>query len=666
MLTGLRKLGVTGINKKNGPAFRSAISSLSRLESLSGEELGFKSRQAGIAFKSLRVLSLADITKVKTVKFEEGTMPKLERLQVTGELDKEIGVSGLEFLPRISEVHLGVNFLDWERIIGAEGAETWHKIRDEEIQEERRKKGELKKKIQEQLARNTNEPTVTNNSSTSFATRSIICARLKIIRLPVLAGKGSQSGKDSVERTSSSDAATTSGNDCALAPFEITEDQSKDAAEKEVKRTLTRIRTSVGDLEESHLIGRDKKISDIIDLISNKDSQCGQVISVWRMGGLGKTNASQRLLEIKSCLIVLDDLSSIAEWDEIMQGFCWIGKTTRIILTTRKENIEHHCSRNDETVRNLEVLKEEDAVDLFSQKALPKTIIKLQKLQYIHAGRQSDYVREEKGVYEERGAVVPRGVRKLKGLDTLREVNVGRGNAILQDIKMLTGLRKLGVSGINKKNGPAFRYAISSLSRLESLSVRSVGGKPGLHGCVDGISSPRKNLKSLKLYGNLETLPEWIRELPHLVKLKLAGTRLSEHDAAMELLGKLPKLEILILSLSSFQGEELGFKSPQAGIAFGSLRVLSLVEITKVKSVNFEEGVMPKLERLQNFFQASGKSSSVLTFDWERILAAVHSKTRDMIFDEVKLEEAPKRAEFKKKIQDQLARNANEPIVTVY
>jgi hypothetical protein len=53
-------------------------------------------------------------------------------------------------------------------------------------------------------------------------------------------------------------------------------------------------------------------------------------------------------------------------------------------------------------------------------------------------------------------------------------------------------------------------------------------------------------------------------------------------------------------------------------------------------------------------------------FDWERILAAVHSKTRDTIFDEVKLEEAPKRAEFKKKIQDQLARNANEPIVTVH
>ena len=88
---------------------------------------------------------------------------------------------------------------------------------------------------------------------------------------------------------SSSGAATISTNNCTMAPCEIVEDQSKDTAKKEVKRTLTRIRTSVCDLEESHLIGRDKEISDIINLISNKDIRFGQVISVWGMGGLGKT-----------------------------------------------------------------------------------------------------------------------------------------------------------------------------------------------------------------------------------------------------------------------------------------------------------------------------------------------------------------------------------------
>ncbi|CAL4980391.1 unnamed protein product [Urochloa decumbens] len=899
--------------------------------------------------------------------------------------------------------------------------------------------------------------------------------------------KGRQNGKESMKPTSNSYGATTS-----------TTPSDENIV---VTKSFTRIRTSVGALEESQLIGREKEMFKIMKLISDKDSQRGQVISVWGMGGLGKTtlvngiyqspklsdmfekhafvtimrpfkpedilrslvvqlreesskkeellnnrankNESlammgveglskeiKRLLEARSCLIVLDDLSSITEWDQIIQGFYWMGKTTRIIVTTRKENIANHCSGKDGVVHNLEVLKEEDAFKLLSQKvfgratnfvqqnpelikeanqilkkcgglplaidtiggylasrpktraewrklneninaelemnpelgmirtvlqksydglpyelkscflylsifpedyiisrkrmvrrwtaegyssqrrgksanemaesyftelkyrsmilssqqsvhsrksidsckvhdlirdiaisksmeenlvfsleegcglsthgtirhlaissnwkgdqsefesivdlsrirsltvfgnfrpfyisnkmrllrvldlegihdlqyhqldniwklihlkylslrgcydiellpdslgnlrqlqlldvrdtevkALPKTIIKLRKLQYIHAGRKLDYVQEEKnslmrrclqgaclcatccipilcdidgpshkaltrcdactfaccvkfpvlmtGVDDERGAMVPCGTRKLKDLHTLREVNVGRGIAVLHDIKMLTGLRKLGVAGINKKNAPAFRSAISNLSRLESLSVRSEARGTSLCGCLDDISSPPKNLQSLKLHGNLEKLPEWIKELPHLVKLNLEFTRLSEHDASMEFLGKLPKLEILVLSWSwsLFEGEELDFKSPQAGIAFRSLKVLRFKVESKVKSVRIEEGTMPKLERLHleadmvdNEFCFSGLESlpSIneiqlrVSFPWdeERIRAAPDSKT----WGRIREEESRKKGELKKKIQEQLAGNTNEPIVTV-
>ncbi|CAO2144572.1 unnamed protein product [Urochloa humidicola] len=296
------------------------------------------------------------------------------------------------------------------------------------------------------------------------------------------------------------------------------------------------------------------------------------------------------------------------------------------------------------------------------------------------------------GVYGQQGAMLPRGTRKLKDLHTLREVNVGRGISILQDIKMLTGLRKLGVAGINEKNGPAFRSAISNLSMLESLSVRSAG-KLGLRGCLDDISSPLDNLflerkpldklQSLKLYGNLEKMPEWIKELPHLVKLKLVSTRLLEQDATMEFLGKLPKLEILVLSWSwsSFEGEELDFKSPQAGIAFGGLRVLS-IGVSGVKSVKFEEGTMPKLERLQvtagevnNEIDFSGleflpslnefQLSVEFAWDWKKIHAAPNLTTLVRIRDEERQKERRKIGELKKKIQEQLAGNKNEPIVTL-
>ncbi|CAM0147531.1 unnamed protein product [Urochloa decumbens] len=900
--------------------------------------------------------------------------------------------------------------------------------------------------------------------------------------------KVSKNGKDLMKPLSSS----------VVVPGEITDDQSKDADGK-VVRSLTQIRTSVGALEESRIIGRKKEINDIIELTLNRDQQC-QVISVWGMGGVGKTtlisgvyqspklsekfekcafvtimrpfnlavllrslavqlheqstkeelldsrfsNESSlammgieeltkrlsNLLENKRCLIVLDDMSSIREWDLIKPVFHSMGKTSRIIVTTREESIANHCSWEGGTVHNLQVLEPEEAVYLFSKKVfgertylaeqknpelvkearqilkkcaglplaivvisgflanrpktpeewrrlneninaelemnpelgminavlkksydglpyylkscflylsifpedhiisrrrlvyrwaaegysterrgrsdietadnyfmelnsrsmiipsqqsvdsrksmdsckvhdlmreiaiskaleenlvfrleegcsinthgtirhltvssnwkgdqiefesigdlsrirslsvfgifrpffisdkmkflrvldlegttglgyhdldnigkllhlkylslrgcycplrlprslgnlrqlqtldiretpitiLPKTIINLRKLQYIHAGQKSDYVDKEattlmtwclerlgiasflcasfcvpslSGITDFKrhdifmsafsmeipallgdlvrqcdGAWLPRGIGKLKGLQTLRVVDVGWGNYVLQDIKMLTGLRKLGVTGISKKNGLAFCSAISNLNRLESLLVRAEG-KPGLCGCLDGISSPPVNLQSLKLYGNLETLPAWIKKLQYLVKLKLGGTGLSVHDASMEFLGKLPKLEILELSRLSFQGEELHFHSPQTEIAFRSLRVLKLAEI---KSVKFEAGSMPKLEKLELKLEindelcVSGleflpsmkqvKLSGWISFGWRKIgphdLDPCDLETQTKMFEEYRHEERRRIGEFKMKIQEQLTGNPNQPIL---
>ncbi|CAN6372606.1 unnamed protein product [Urochloa humidicola] len=121
--------------------------------SFEGEELNFKSPQAEIAFGSLRVLSLGGISKVKLVKFEEGTMPKLERLLVPGLVNNElVGFSGLEFLPSINEIQLHPwDYMECD-IAARDLGETFLGI----LEEETRKKGELKKKIQEQLAGNTN------------------------------------------------------------------------------------------------------------------------------------------------------------------------------------------------------------------------------------------------------------------------------------------------------------------------------------------------------------------------------------------------------------------------------------------------------------------------------------------------------------------------------
>jgi len=54
-------------------------------------------------------------------------------------------------------------------------------------------------------------------------------------------------------------------------------------------KCLTRVETNFTAFKESKLIGRKGEKSKILNLISNQDSKDFEVISVWGMGGLGKT-----------------------------------------------------------------------------------------------------------------------------------------------------------------------------------------------------------------------------------------------------------------------------------------------------------------------------------------------------------------------------------------
>ncbi|RLM69090.1 hypothetical protein C2845_PM17G06510 [Panicum miliaceum] len=88
---------------------------------------------------------------------------------------------------------------------------------------------------------------------------------------------------------------------------------------------------------------------------------------------------------------------------------------------------------------------------------MPASITKLKKLQYIRAGTITPP--DNRNGLQLVGVKVASGVKKLTLLHTLGIVNVGaaRGEAILKDLRNLTQLRKLGVSGISKKNGESNR-----------------------------------------------------------------------------------------------------------------------------------------------------------------------------------------------------------------
>lgn len=240
---------------------------------------------------------------------------------------------------------------------------------------------------------------------------------------------------------SSLNTATTSTINSIASNNEILENQSKCGNERKVvTKSLTRIKTMANALEESQLIGRKKEVVDMVKLISNELGQQFSVISVWGMGGIGKTTLvkdvyqNQNLigmfekrafitimrpfnlmellkslivqlsaeslekkgatnfwggtrnklammgddalreklatLLINKCLIVLDDVSSTAEWDIIIWNFPKMEKTSRIIVTTREDNIAKHCSEKQENIYILKILEYNNAFDLFTRKVL--------------------------------------------------------------------------------------------------------------------------------------------------------------------------------------------------------------------------------------------------------------------------------------------------------
>ncbi|RLN05096.1 hypothetical protein C2845_PM13G24160 [Panicum miliaceum] len=98
--------------------------------------------------------------------------------------------------------------------------------------------------------------------------------------------------------------------------------------------------------------------------------------------------------------------------------------------------------------------------------------------------------------------------RRLDPNGVVGLVNIASGKAVLQDIRRLTQLRKLAITGINEKNCQELCSTLANLSHLESLSVESK--ESGLHGCLHSVLPPSKNLQSLKVCGTLVKLPEWI------------------------------------------------------------------------------------------------------------------------------------------------------------
>jgi hypothetical protein len=145
------------------------------------------------------------------------------------------------------------------------------------------------------------------------------------------------------------------------------------------------------------------------------------------------------------------------------------------------------------------------------------------------------------------GVEVPRGIKRMQALLTLGAVyvNTADGEAILNEIvNYLPQLKKLEVSGISQKQGRLSLYDLDWKTHLESLSLQFEKNKQFLH--WERIYIPR-SLRSLKMMGPVEQLPQGIERAVNLGKLTLEMTYALFTTEVLDLLGHLPSLRTLRL-----------------------------------------------------------------------------------------------------------------------
>nr|GMC87153.1 disease resistance protein RPM1-like [Ipomoea batatas] len=245
------------------------------------------------------------------------------------------------------------------------------------------------------------------------------------------------------------------------------------------------------------------------------------------------------------------------------------------LRNTRLRNVSKSIGR----LQNLEILDLKYTV-VFE---LPVEIGKLHKLRHLTVG----------GI--EYGAVcAPLEIGRLLFLQRLSYVQAKETNGVkmLSEIRNLTQLRKLGVTHLRQEDGKELCSSMEKLTNLISLSLKVA--EENENETLDiqhSLSTVPLCLRTLRLNGRLERIPQWLSSLVSLTKLELRYSRVLEDP--LLLLQDLPMLAHLKL-VESYEGEGLCFKAGK----FPKLKFLDISWLRALKWIMVEEGAMPHLEEL--------------------------------------------------------------------
>jgi hypothetical protein len=208
---------------------------------------------------------------------------------------------------------------------------------------------------------------------------------------------------------------------------------------------------------------------------------------------------------------------------------------------------------------------------------------------------------------------VPIEIGNLTTMHTLGDINVGAGKGIIKELKRLSQLCRLRVSGINVDNIHEFFSVISSLNHLEYLTVRVQSVKnmqDHSFACVDDTTSPPpKALKILKLYGHVRILSEnWVKQLDNIEMMDVEMIILAQEE--MYVFRALPRQNVFRrLCVRPIQVTELCFGRGRTYFMLNT-KVLE-IDCTSELNVIFER---PSTEYQLELLKVNCSNRSILQF----------------------------------------------------
>ena len=220
---------------------------------------------------------------------------------------------------------------------------------------------------------------------------------------------------------------------------------------------------------------------------------------------------------------------------------------------------------------------------------IPREINKLAKLRNLLASH-CNYDAMYSLLSFRTGVLMKKGIKELTSLENLFYVEVDHGGVdLIQEMKMLKKIRKLGLTRVRREHGNALSAAIEEMKNLGNLNITTITEDEIID--LNFLSSPTQ-LQHLHLKARLQKLPDWIPKLECLVKLMLGFSMLK--DDPLQSLKDLPNLLNLCLWDNCYDGENFHF---QHG-GFLKLMTLNLSRLERVNSVVIDNGTLLSLRHL--------------------------------------------------------------------